>query len=206
MAIKVGDRVPNGSFTVMTGEGPKPMTTDELFKGKKVVLFAVPGAFTPTCHKNHLPGFVKNAAAIKAKGVNTIAVTGVNDVFVMDAWKKASGGDAIEFLADGSGNWAKALGLTADLTERGLGVRSQRYAMVVDDGVVKTLNVEDAPGKAEISGADNLLKVCDLNPSFPAGAGEAREARGSRTTRPFAGADRQLWIRGLPLRRIRDDG
>jgi glutaredoxin/glutathione-dependent peroxiredoxin len=158
MAIKVGDRVPNASFTVMTGEGPKPKSTDELFKGKKVVLFAVPGAFTPTCHKNHLPGFVKNAAAIKAKGVDTIAVTGVNDVFVMDAWKKASGGDAIEFLADGSGNWAKALGLTADLTERGLGVRSQRYAMVVDDGVVKTLNVEDAPGKAEISGADNLLK------------------------------------------------
>ena len=158
MAIKVGDRVPNGSFTVMTGDGPKPMTTDELFKGKKVVLFAVPGAFTPTCHKNHLPGFVRNAAAIKAKGVNTIAVTGVNDVFVMDAWKKASGGDAIEFLADGSGNWAKALGLTVDLTERGLGVRSQRYAMVVDDGVVKALNIEDAPGKADISGADNLMK------------------------------------------------
>ena len=158
MAIKVGERVPNGSFTVMTGEGPKPISTDELFKGKKVVLFAVPGAFTPTCHKNHLPGFVKNAAAIKAKGIDAIAVTGVNDVFVMDAWKKASSGDAIEFLADGSGNWAKALGLTADLTERGLGVRSQRYAMVVDDGVVKTLNVEDAPGKAEISGADNLLK------------------------------------------------
>ena len=94
MAIKVGDRVPNGTFTVMTAEGPKPKTTDELFKGKKVVLFAVPGAFTPTCHKNHLPGFVKNAAAIKAKGIDTIAVTGVNDVFVMDAWKKASGGDA----------------------------------------------------------------------------------------------------------------
>jgi len=158
MAIKVGDRVPNGTFMVMTADGPKPVTTDELFKGKKVVLFAVPGAFTPTCHKNHLPGFVKSAAAIKAKGVDTIAVTGVNDVFVMDAWKKASGGDAIEFLADGSGNWAKALGLTADLTERGLGVRSQRYAMIVDDGVVKTLNVEDAPGKAEVSGAENLLK------------------------------------------------
>src|SRR6202142_976732 len=156
--IKVGDRLPNAKFKVMTAEGPADKTTDDVFKGKKVVLFAVPGAFTPTCHKNHLPGFVKNAAAIKAKGVNTIAVTGVNDVFVMDAWKKASGGDAIEFLADGSGNWAKALGLTADLTERGLGVRSQRYAMVVDDGVVKTLNVEDAPGKAEISGADNLLK------------------------------------------------
>ena len=158
MAIKVGDRVPNGTFTVMTGDGPKPMTADELFKGKKVVLFAVPGAFTPTCHKNHLPGFVKNLSAIKGKGIDTIAVTGVNDVFVMDAWKKAAGGDGIEFLADGSGNWAKALGLTADLTERGLGVRSQRYAMVVDNGVVKTLNVEDAPGKAEVSGADNLLK------------------------------------------------
>jgi peroxiredoxin len=158
MAIKVGDRVPNVTFTVMTAEGPKPKTSDEIFKGKKVVLFAVPGAFTPTCHKNHLPGFVKNAAAIKAKGVDTIAVTGVNDVFVMDAWKKASGADSIEFLADGSGNFAKAIGLTADLTERGLGVRSQRYAMVVEDGVVKTLNVEDAPGKAEISGAENLLK------------------------------------------------
>ncbi len=159
MAIKVGDRVPNATFTVMTAEGPKPRTRDEIFKGKKVVLFAVPGAFTPTCHKNHLPGFVNNAGAIKAKGVDTIAVTGVNDVFVMDAWKKASGGDAIEFLADGSGNFAKALGLTADLTERGLGVRSQRYAMVVQDGVIKTLNVEDAPGKAEISGADNLIKA-----------------------------------------------
>jgi len=159
MTIKVGDRVPSGSFTVMTAEGPKPKTTDELFKDKKVVLFAVPGAFTPTCHRNHLPGFVKNAAAIKAKGVDTIAVTGVNDVFVMDAWKKASGGDAIEFLADGSGNWAKALGLTMDLSERGLGVRSQRYAMLVQDGVIKALNIEDAPGKAEISGADNILKA-----------------------------------------------
>ena len=157
MAIKVGDRVPNGTFTVMTAEGPKPNSTDELFKGKKVVLFAVPGAFTPTCSKNHLPGFVKIAAAIKAKGVDTIAVTGVNDVFVMDAWKKSAGGDGIEFLADGSGNWAKALGLTADLTERGLGVRSQRYAMVVDNGVVKTLNVEDAPGKADVSGAEYVF-------------------------------------------------
>jgi peroxiredoxin len=158
MAIKVGDRVPNATFTVMTAEGPKPRSSDEIFKGKKVVLFAVPGAFTPTCHKNHMPGFVKNADAIKAKGIATIAVTGVNDVFVMDAWKKASGGDAIEFLADGSASFAKALGLTADLTERGLGVRSHRYAMVVDNGVIKTLNVEDAPGKAEVSSADNLLK------------------------------------------------
>src|SRR5262249_16493217 len=153
-AIKVGDRVPNGTFTVMTAEGPKPKTTDELFKGKKVVLFAVPGAFTPTCHKNHLPGFVKNLSAIKAKGIDTVAVTGVNDVFVMDAWKKASGGDGIEFLADGSGTFAKSVGITADLTERGLGVRSGRYSMVVDNGVVKSLNVEEGPGKAEVSGAD----------------------------------------------------
>src|SRR2546428_12507308 len=115
MAIKVGDRVPEAKFRVMTAEGPAWKTTDEIFKGKKVVLFAVPGAFTPTCHKNHLPGFVKNAAAIKGKGIDTIAVTGVNDVFVMDAWKKAAGGDAIEFLADGSANWAKSLGLTAHL-------------------------------------------------------------------------------------------
>ena len=158
MAIKVGDRVPAANFTVMTSEGPKPKSGDEVFKGTKVVLFAVPGAFTPTCHKNHLPGFVKNAAAIRAKGVDTIAVTGVNDAFVMDAWQKATGADAIEFLADGSAKWANAVGLSADLTERGLGVRSQRYAMVVEDGVVKTLNIEDAPGKADISGADNLLK------------------------------------------------
>jgi peroxiredoxin len=159
MAIKVGDRVPSGSFMTMSADGPKPVTTDELFKGKKVVLFAVPGAFTPTCHRNHLPGFVKNAGAIKAKGIDTIAVTGVNDVFVMDAWKKSSGGDAIEFLADGSGNWAKALGLTLDMTERGLGLRSQRYSMLVEDGVVKSLNIEEGPGKAEVSGADNLLKA-----------------------------------------------
>ena len=158
MTIAVGDKIPSAKLKTMTAEGPKDISTDEIFNGKKVVLFAVPGAFTPTCHKNHLPGFVKNAASIKAKGINTIAVTGVNDVFVMDAWKKATGGDAIEFLADGSGNWAKALGLTADLTERGLGVRSQRYAMVVEDGVVKTLNIEDSPGKADISGADNLIK------------------------------------------------
>src|SRR6202795_1784470 len=149
MAIKVGDRVPNGSFTVMTGEGPKPKTTDELFKGKKVVLFAVPGAFTPTCHKNHLPGFLQNADALKAKGVDTIAVTAVNDVFVMTEWKKASGADGkIEFLADGNGDFAKALDLTMDGSQGGLGLRSKRYAMVVEDGIVKKLNVEDAPGKA----------------------------------------------------------
>src|ERR1700746_4033462 len=132
MAIKVGDRVPNGTFTVMTAEGPKPKTTEELFKGKKVVLFAVPGAFTPTCHKNHLPGFVKNAAAIKAKGVDAIAVTSVNDVFVMDAWNKSSASeDKIDhFLADGSADFAKALDLTLDASANGLGVRSKRYSML----------------------------------------------------------------------------
>jgi glutaredoxin/glutathione-dependent peroxiredoxin len=159
MAIKVGDRLPNTTFMTMTADGPKPQSTDDIFKGKKVVLFAVPGAFTPTCHKNHLPGFLSNADAIKAKGIDTIAVTGVNDVFVMDAWKKATDtAGKIEFLADGSAAFAKALGLSIDLGERGLGTRSQRYAMVVEDGVVKTLNIEDAPGKADISGADNLLK------------------------------------------------
>src|SRR4029078_10096566 len=137
----------------------KPNTMDNLFKGKKVVLFAVPGAFTPTCHKNHLPGFLGNADKIKQKGIDTIAVTGVNDVFVMDAWKQNTGAAGkIEFLADGSAAFCKSIGLSVDLGERGLGTRSQRYAMVVDDGVVKTLNVEDAPGKADISGAENLWK------------------------------------------------
>src|ERR1700719_1997447 len=142
MAIKVGDRVPTGSSPVMTGDAPKPMTTDELFKGKKVVLFAVPGAFTPTCHKNHMPGYVKSADAIKAKGIDTIAVTAVSDVFVMDAWKKASGAEGkIEFLADGSADFAKALGLTLDAPANGLGVRSKRYCMVIDDGVVKSISI-----------------------------------------------------------------
>lgn len=160
MAIKVGDRLPNATFRVMTDEGPKPKTTDEVFKGKKVVLFAVPGAFTPTCHKNHLPGFVQNAAAIKAKGVDTIAVTGVNDVFVMDAWKKASDtGNQIEFLSDGSAEFAKAIGLELDATAGGLGIRSKRYSMIVDDGVVKALNVEDVPSKADVSNAENILKA-----------------------------------------------
>jgi glutaredoxin/glutathione-dependent peroxiredoxin len=159
MTISVGDRVPAATFTTMTPDGPKPKTSDDVFKGKKVVLFAVPGAFTPTCHKNHMPGFVKNADAIKAKGIDTIAVTAVNDVFVMDAWKKASGAEGkIEFLADGSADFAKAIGLSLDVSARGLGIRSQRYCMVIDDGVVKSISVEDAPGKAELSGADNLLK------------------------------------------------
>jgi peroxiredoxin len=159
MAIKVGDRLPEAKFRVLTAEGPAWKTTDEVFKGKKVVLFAVPGAFTPTCHKNHLPGFLKNGDAIKAKGIDTIAVTAVNDPFVMDAWKKASGAEGkIEFLADGNGDFAKALDMTLDGSGNGLGLRSKRYSMVVDNGVVKTLNIEEAPGKADLSGADTLLK------------------------------------------------
>ena len=159
MAIKVGDRLPEAKFRVMTAEGPGWKTTDEVFKGKKVVLFAVPGAFTPTCHKNHLPGFVQNAAAIKAKGIDSIAVTAVNDGFVMDAWKKASNAEGkIEFLADGNGEFAKAIDMTLDGSGNGLGLRSKRYSMLVEDGVVKKLNVEEAAGKAETSSADALLK------------------------------------------------
>ena len=159
MAIKVGDRLPEAKFRVMTAEGPGWKTTDEVFKGKKVVLFAVPGAFTPTCHKNHMPGFVTNHDNIKAKGIDSICVTAVNDVFVMNEWKKVSAADGkVEVLADGAAEFAKAIGLDNDMSAGGMGVRSKRYCMVVDDGVVKTLNIEDAPGKAEVSGADNLLK------------------------------------------------
>jgi peroxiredoxin len=159
MAIKVGDRLPEAKFRVMGPDGPAVKSTADIFKGKKVVLFAVPGAFTPTCSNNHLPGFLQNADAFKQKGIDTIAVTGVNDVFVMHAWKKASGaGSKIEFLSDGNGEFAKALDMTLDGSGFGLGTRSKRYAMLVDDGVVKNLNVEDVAGKAEVSGAENLLK------------------------------------------------
>jgi glutaredoxin/glutathione-dependent peroxiredoxin len=159
MTIAVGDSLPQATFRVMTADGPAAKTTDDVFKGRKVVLFAVPGAFTPTCHKNHLPGFLANIGAIKAKGVDAIAVTGVNDVFVMDAWSKATGGQGkMEFLADGNGDFAKALGLSMDGSGFGLGTRSKRYAMLVEDGVVKILNVEDTPGKADLSGATALLK------------------------------------------------
>ena len=159
MTIKVGDKIPDCKFRVMTADGPGQVSTNDVFKGKKVVLFAVPGAFTPTCHKNHLPGFVKNADAIKAKGVDTIAVTSVNDVFVMSHWQKSADPEGkIEFLADGNADFAKAIGLVLDGSAGGLGQRSQRYSAVIEDGVVKSLNIEDAPGKAEISGADALLK------------------------------------------------
>ncbi len=158
MPIKVGDRLPNAKFRVMAAEGPVWKTTDEVFKGKKVALFAVPGAYTGTCHKMHMPSIVTNVDALKSKGVDTVAVTAVNDVFVLDAWKKATHGDKIEFLADGNGEFAKAIELTFDGSGNGLGTRSKRYSMLVDDGVVKSLNVEDAPGKVDVSGGDTLLK------------------------------------------------
>ncbi len=158
MTIKTGDRIPKVSFSVMTPEGPAVRASDEIFKGRRVVLIGVPGAFTPTCSSTHLPGFAERADAFKEKNIDEIAVTSVNDVFVMTAWAKDTGtADSISFLADGSGDFARALGLTLDLSERGLGVRSQRYSMLVEDGVVTKLNVETAPSKAEVSSAEALL-------------------------------------------------
>jgi peroxiredoxin len=159
MPIKVGDTLPATTFRVMTAEGPKPKTTDEIFKGKKVALFAVPGAFTPTCSNLHIPSFLNNIAAFKAKGVDTVAVTAVNDAFVMKQWAEKTGGDGkIDFLADGSADFAKAVDMALDASANGLGIRSKRYSMLVDDGVVKQINVEDAPGKCDISGGEALLK------------------------------------------------
>lgn len=162
MTIQVGDHLPQATFRVMTADGPAAKTTDDLFKGRKVVLFAVPGAFTPTCHRNHLPGFVARGAEIKAKGIDAILVTAVNDIFVMDAWAKASDASgSIEFLSDGNGDFAKAIGLSMDGSGFGLGIRSQRYSMLVEDGVVQALNVEEAAGKAELSGAEAMLAQLD---------------------------------------------
>ena len=159
MPIKAGEKLPNATFRMMTTEGPRPKTTDEVFKGRKVALFAVPGAFTPTCSNLHMPSFLNNIDALKAKGVHAVAVTGVNDVFVMEAWKKASGADGkIEFLADGNGEFAKAVDMAFDGSGNGLGVRSRRYSMLVDDGVVKVVNIEDAPGKCELTSGQALLK------------------------------------------------
>ena len=160
MTISVGDKMPEATFNVMTAEGPGQMTSAELFDGRKVVIFAVPGAFTPTCHMKHLPGFISNADALKAKGVDTIACVSVNDVFVMKAWAEQSGAkDKITFLADGSANFTKAIGMDLDASGYGMGIRSKRYAMLVDNGVVKVINEEDAPGKAEISSAEKILKA-----------------------------------------------
>jgi peroxiredoxin len=160
MSIKVGDRIPEATLTRMTPSGPGPLTTAELFGGKKVVLFAVPGAFTPTCSNKHLPGYLEEADAMKKKGVDTIACMAVNDVFVMDAWGKAkSAGDKVLMLADGNGDLTKKLGLEMDASKYGMGQRSKRFSMIVEDGVVKELNVEPA-GEFGISGA--AATACQL--------------------------------------------
>ena len=159
MTIQVGDHLPQVTFRVSGPEGPQAKTTDDVFKGRRVVLVGVPGAFTPACHRNHLPGFVAKREEILARGIDAIAVTSVNDIFVLNAWQQQSGAEGIEFLADGNAEFAKAIGLEMDGSGFGLGPRSQRYAMVVEDGVVRILNVEDTPSKAEVSGAEALLKV-----------------------------------------------
>jgi glutaredoxin/glutathione-dependent peroxiredoxin len=157
MAIKAGDRMPAGTFKRMTREGPRDLTTDELFKGKRVVLFSVPGAFTPTCDAKHLPGFVQLADQILAKGVNTIACMAVNDVFVMNAWGKASGvGDKVLMLADGNGDYARALGLELDGSKFGMGRRGQRFAIIVKDGNATHVDVEE-PGQFKVSSAEHVL-------------------------------------------------
>jgi peroxiredoxin len=159
MTIKVGDRIPSVTIYQMSESGPAPISTNDIFKGRKVVLFALPGAFTPTCSAKHLPGFVNKAEAFKAKGVDTIACLSVNDAFVMGAWANDQKvGDKVLMLADGSGELTKALGLELDLVSRGLGVRSDRYAMIVEDGVVKRLDRE-APGAFEVSSAEKVLQA-----------------------------------------------
>lgn len=157
MTISAGEKMPSGTFGIMTEAGPGAMSTDELFSGKKVVLVSVPGAFTPTCSMNHLPGFVDQAEALRNKGVETVACMAVNDVFVMDAWgKDRSVGDEVLMLADGNGEYARALGLELDATGFGMGMRGQRFAIVVDDGVATHVAVE-APGQFEVSKVESIL-------------------------------------------------
>jgi len=158
MTIRIGDRIPSATLMQMKDGAPRPVKTDELFAGKRVVMFALPGAFTPTCSAKHLPGFVHNADELKAKGVDAIVCLSVNDAFVMGAWGDAQGaGDKVMMLADGNGDFTRALGLEMDATKYGMGTRSQRYAMVVESGVVKQLNVEE-PGAYAVSSAEHMLK------------------------------------------------
>lgn len=158
MAIAVGERLPDATFKVRTPEGLKDMTTRELFGGKRVVLFAVPGAFTPTCHAKHLPSYLEHHDALRAKGIDTIACVSVNDAFVLEAWAKAGGvGDKVLMLSDGNATFTKAIGMDFDGSGFGLGTRSKRYSMLVEDGVVRSVAVEDAPGMMEVSGADRIL-------------------------------------------------
>ena len=159
MTIKVGDKLPEATLMTMTANGPAPITVDELFKGKKVVLFALPGAFTPTCSAKHLPGFIEHSAEFRAKDVDTVACLSVNDAFVMGAWGKSQNvGDKVVMLADGNGDFTKKVGLAMDGSKFGMGERSQRYAMLVEDGVVKALNIEK-PGAFEVSSAEAMLKA-----------------------------------------------
>lgn len=160
MTIAKGDRLPEATFRVLGPEGINTLTTGEIFDGKKVVVFAVPGAFTPTCHLKHLPGFVENAAAFKKKGIDSVVCVAVNDPFVLGAWEDASGGKGkVLFLSDGNAEFTKKIGMDFDGSGIGLGTRSKRYAMLVDDGVVKVLNVEDSPGVAAESTAEKLLQA-----------------------------------------------
>lgn len=157
MTVKVGDRIPATTLTKVTAEGPDQVSSDEFFKGRKVALVSVPGAFTPTCSARHLPGFVDKAEELKAKGIDEIAFTSVNDPFVMGAWGKSSNADAITMLADGNGDFAETVGLTMDGSKFGMGKRGQRYSMIVNDGVIEQLNVE-APGDFNVSSADYMLE------------------------------------------------
>ena len=157
MTIKIGDTIPSATLTTMTADGPGPVNTDEYFAGRKVLVFSVPGAFTPTCSAKHLPGFVENADAIKAKGIDEIACFAVNDVFVMHAWGESNDvAGKVTMLADGSGTFTSAIGLEMDASAFGMGTRSQRFSMIVDDGKVTTLNVED-PGAFQVSSAEHAL-------------------------------------------------
>lgn len=159
MTIAAGESLPEATFYTVAEDGPSTVSTADVFAGRTVVLFAVPGAFTPTCHMNHLPGFLEHREAILAKGVDEIAVVSVNDAFVMDGWAKATGGKGlIRFLADPDAAFTRAIGMELDATARGLGIRSQRYAMVVRDGVVASLDVEDMPRQATVSGAAAILE------------------------------------------------
>lgn len=159
MTIAIGDKIPNATVKTRTEDGPADLSTEEIFSGKTVVLFGVPGAFTPTCSMNHLPGFVTHNDEFRQKGVDTIAVVAVNDIFVMGAWEKSTeAAGKILFLSDGNGEYTKALGLDIDLSVAGLGVRSKRYSMLVEDGVVKQLNIEESPGQADKSSAEALLE------------------------------------------------
>jgi glutaredoxin/glutathione-dependent peroxiredoxin len=160
MTIKVGDKLPSVTLRQVTPEGPKEVTTDDFFRGRKVVLFAVPGAFTPACSQRHLPGYVGKAAEIKAKGVDELACVAVNDAAVLGAWGREQKSEGkVTMLADGSGDLVRAIGLELDLSKGGLGIRSQRYSMLVDNGVVKSLSVETAPGQVDVSSAEAMLKA-----------------------------------------------